>query len=278
MDKLKYRGKNRYGEFLSAARIIARKISTIDHVMGILATGGIGRGYCDDYSDLDLAVYVDDEKVKEVKKYIALGYLRNKEISLDTPVESYQKALSAKSPGAFWTQVMRWDRENSVILHDTKGRIKNLLREKLIFPEWERMRLLKKHRQAAEEHLLGYFETWEKRGNNINLADALLRGTEHVILWIYAKNRKFCPYSPKWLFYYLENDLLPESKYLRTLRKPYIESMRRKIQARRVREELLEVCKKIGMEFSYGSLEEIFEKERRNWEKTSEKTRYYLGW
>jgi len=47
---LKYRGKNRYGEFLSAARIIARKISTVDHVVGKLVTGGIGREYCDDYS------------------------------------------------------------------------------------------------------------------------------------------------------------------------------------------------------------------------------------
>jgi hypothetical protein len=197
MDKLRYRGKNRYREFLSAARIISHKISAIDDVVGILATGGIGRGYCDDYSDLDLIVYVDDEEVKEVKKYIAVGYLRNMGISLDTPVESYQKALSAKSPGAFWTQVMRWDRENSVILHDTKDRIKSLLREKLVFPEWERMRLIKQHRQGAEDHLLGYFEIWGKRGNIINLADALLRGNEHMILWIYAKNRKFCPSTPK---------------------------------------------------------------------------------
>jgi predicted nucleotidyltransferase len=96
MNKVKYRSKNRYNEFLSAAEIISEKISKIEGVVGILATGGIGRGYCDDYSDLDLIVYVDDRKVK-IKEYIAVGCLRYKEIGLDTPIESYQKALSHKS-------------------------------------------------------------------------------------------------------------------------------------------------------------------------------------
>jgi hypothetical protein len=50
MGKLRYRGKNSYREFLSTARIITRKISSIGYVVGILATGGIGRGYCDGYS------------------------------------------------------------------------------------------------------------------------------------------------------------------------------------------------------------------------------------
>lgn len=54
MKKVKYKGENRYNEFLSAAKIISKKISKIEGVVGILATGGIGRGYCDDYSDLDL--------------------------------------------------------------------------------------------------------------------------------------------------------------------------------------------------------------------------------
>jgi len=64
----------------------------------MLATGGIGRGYSDDYSDLDLIVYADHKKVKENRKYIAVVFLRYKNIKLDTPVESYEKALNQKSP------------------------------------------------------------------------------------------------------------------------------------------------------------------------------------
>jgi len=93
MKKVKYKGKNRYNEFLAAAKIISKKISKIEGVVGILATGGMGRGYCDDYSDLDLIVYVDDKKDKEIKKYIAVGSLIYKNIALDTPIESYQRAL-----------------------------------------------------------------------------------------------------------------------------------------------------------------------------------------
>jgi predicted GH43/DUF377 family glycosyl hydrolase len=73
MKKVKYKGKNRYKEFLAAAKIISKKTSKIEGVVGILATGGIGRVYCDDYSDLDLIVYVDDKKVKEIEKYILVG-------------------------------------------------------------------------------------------------------------------------------------------------------------------------------------------------------------
>lgn len=278
MDELVYKGTNRYEEFLCAARTISGKVSQIDGVVGILATGGIGRLFCDDLSDLDVIVYVDEDCVKEIKKYIAVGFLRHKEISLDTPVESYQKALRAKSPSAYWSQVMRWDRENSQIMVDTEKRIENLLKEKLIFPDWEQRRILKHHCQEIEVHLITYVEMWEKRGDLINLAHTLIRGTEHLILWIYARNKKFQPYIPKWLFYYLENGLIPESKYFSIVKKPYLEPIKSKAQVRELQNELLGVCEKVGVKFEHESVEEIFEKERRNWKNVSEKTRHYLGW
>lgn len=278
MKKVKYKSKNRYDEFLSAARIISEKISKIEGVMGILATGGIGRGFCDDYSDLDLIVYVDDKKVKKIEKYIAVGYLRYKEIELDTPVVSYQKAKNHKSPSDYWSQVKRWDRENSQILFDVDNKIKSMLKEKLVFPDWEQKKLLKKYRQGIEEHLKYNFEMWKKRGDLINLSDSLIRTTEHLILWIYAKNKKFQPYIPKWLFYYLENNLIPESKFFNVIKKPYIESFKTIKQARRIRNELLELCQKIGVEFGYEKVTDVFAQNKNNWEKAKEKTRYYLSW
>jgi len=61
MNRIIYKNENRYSEFLSVAKSISKKISKIEGVVGILATGGIARGYCDDYSDLDLIVYADDK-------------------------------------------------------------------------------------------------------------------------------------------------------------------------------------------------------------------------
>jgi len=278
MNKARYRSKNRYEKFLCAAEIISKKISKIKGVVGVLATGGIGRGYCDDYSDLDLIVYVDDKKVKQIEKYIAVGYLRYKEIELDTPVESYQKALNHKSPSRYWSQVTRWDRENSQILFDTENRIKDLLKEKLVFPDWEQKKLLRKYRQEVEEHLVYNFEMWEKRGDLINLSDSLIRATEHLVLWIYAKNKKIQPYVPKWLFYHLENNFVPEAKYFNIIKKPYLNSIKTIDQARKIRNELLKLCEKIGIKFEYKDFEDLFSQNRKNWEKASEKTKYYLSW
>lgn len=276
--KAAYKGVNRCREFFSAAKIIAGKISEIEGVVGILATGGIGRGYCDDYSDLDLIVYVDNDKAKEIDKYIAVGWMRYKGIDLDTPVESYQKALHHKSPSKYWSQVMRWDRENSQLLFDTDDRIANLLKEKLVFPDSEQKKLLEAYREDIDEHLNYNFKLWEMRGSVINLADSLIRAVEHIILWIYAKNKKFQPYIPKWLFYHLENDSVPESRYFSTLKKAYLSPVATVAQARKTRDELIRLCKIIGIEFEYENLEAVFEEERSNWEKAADKTKFYLSW
>ncbi len=278
MKKLKYKGENRYNEFLTAAKIVSKKVSKIKGVVGILAVGGIGRGYCDDYSDLDLIVYVDERKFDEITKYIAVGGLRYKGIEIDTPVESYQNALNQKSPSKYWSQDARWDRENSKILFDTDSRIKSLLKEKLVFPDWEQKKLLSKYQKGVETHLVYFYEMWQKRGSQINLADTLIRASKNIILWIYAKNKKFHPYLPKWLFYYLESDLIPESKFFSIIKKPFLESLRTAKETKNVREELLELCDNIGINLGYKNVGEVFEKEKAAWGKAREKTKYYLSW
>ncbi|MGB2698683.1 MAG: hypothetical protein WBD28_12615 [Candidatus Zixiibacteriota bacterium] len=278
MKKVKYKSKNRYKEFLHAAKIIAKKISKIDGVIGILATGCLGRGHCDDFSDLDLIVYVDDKKVKEIEKYIAVGFLRFKETELDTPVISYQKALNQKSPSRYWSQIMRWDRENSQILFDKEGKIAKLLKQKLVFPDSEQKRILAYHGQLVDDLLNCDFRLWGKRGGLINMSHCLVQAAEHIVLWIYAKNKKFLPYTTKWLFYYLENNLIPEAKYFPIIKKAYLNPIKTVKQANRVRDSLVKLCKEIGIKFYYEDLESVFEKSRENWKKAKDKTKYYLSW
>lgn len=40
----------------------------------MLATGGIGRGYSNDYSDLDLIVYADHKKSKKIGNILLLFF------------------------------------------------------------------------------------------------------------------------------------------------------------------------------------------------------------
>ena len=277
MPKVKYRGKNKFDEFLSAATTISGKISKIEGVVGILATGGLGRGFCEDHSDIDLIVYADKDKVREIGKYIAVG-VRYKGIDLDTPVVSYQMARDQKSPSRYWSQTMRWDRSNSSIMFDTRNRIRDMLKEKLVFPDSEQKRLLGKYRWAVEEYLVYNSETLERRGNLVNVSHALMHATENIILWIYAKNRRFQPYTPKWLFYHLENGFVPESRHMRTLQRPFLGPVKTVEQARAIRAELIGLCDKIGLRFKYRSVDEIFGTGDEKWGIASEKTKYYLSW
>jgi predicted nucleotidyltransferase len=278
MRRVRYRSRNRHREFLGAAKKIASKISAAEGVVGILATGGIGRGHCDYYSDLDLIVYADERNVQDLDRRIAVGGLRFKGIDFDTPVESYQRALRQKSPSRYWSQVMRWDRENSLILFDTDSRIKRLLKQKLIFPDWEQRKLLRQHARALTGHLIYGFELWEKRGNPVNLAHTLVQAAEHLILWIYARNKRFQPYLPKWLFYHLENDFVPESRYFSVIKQAYTMRIGTRKDACSIRDNLITLCEKVGLSFDFLTFAELFEQDEKNWEKASEETRHYLSW
>ncbi len=263
---------------MQAAQIIAGKISTINGVVGILGTGGIGRGYCDDYSDLDLIVYADEEKAAEISSYIAVGWLMYKDISLDTPVETYEQALRAGSPSDYWSQVMRWDRQNSILLYDKENKISNLLKKKLVFPEAERKQLLDEYTSKLEEYLVLSYDMWEERGSLANVADLLITSTKYLIQWIYARNGKFQPYLPKWLFYYLENGQVPEADFLDIIQKPFIGPITTLQEARQIRKELLDLCRRMGLDFRFKNVDELFQYCKYNWEETSAKTKRYLSW
>ena len=187
-------------------------------------------------------------------------------------------ALRQKSPSRYWSQVMRWDRENSQILYDTDNRIRNMLKEKLIFPDSEQKELMKRRSREVQEYLWFHFDVWERRGEPVNVSHALVHGAENIILWIYAKNKRFQPYIPKWLFFHLENGSVPESKHFESLKAPFIEAIKSMEQARRIRNDLLRVCDDIGLKLKYEGIEDLQARSRENWEKASEKTKRYLSW
>ena len=63
-----YKSKNINQKFIKAGRIVAGKIASIDGVVGVIATGGIGRGFSDYLSDLDFFVFADKSKAKAISK------------------------------------------------------------------------------------------------------------------------------------------------------------------------------------------------------------------
>lgn len=272
-----YRTKNQNNLFRRVGKKVAKKIASIDGVIGIIACGGIGRGFSDFHSDLDFFVYADDTKAKEIASYIAVGQLCYKNIHFDIPVHSIEKAERSRVPSKYWCQEMRWTLEYSEIWHDTGGRIERLLQDKVILPEEELKRLLKHHRHHANEILNYIYHSWLDRGWPYNLAHLIRLATGHIILWIYLKNGLFLPYKDKWLFYYFERSLIPEVKYFLILKKAMSAPITTFKEADVQRMALLKVASQIGMDMEPVTLAETFEKNRRNWHNASEKTRKYLS-
>lgn len=278
MTDLCYKSRNLNPKFRRAARTVAGKIAAIEGVIGIVATGGIGRGHSDEYSDLDLIVYARDDAWKDIGRYIAVGQLNYKGIDFDIPVESFARAMRHRVPSAYWSQELRWTLQQAVILHDTGGRVAALLSDKVVFPESERRRLLHDNRHWADEILNYMYPTWQRRGRAYNLAHLLRTAAEHIILWIYAQNGLFRPYMRKWPFFYLENKLVPEAVYFPAIKGAVTAPITTPAQANRVRKDLFDLCAKIDIGIEPIDWKDVVGKNTDNWHKASDKTKRYLSW
>ncbi|MDH4157294.1 MAG: hypothetical protein OEW00_08475 [candidate division Zixibacteria bacterium] len=273
-----YRGKNRYPTFLKAGKTIAAKVSRLQGVVGILGTGSIGRRFGDEFSDLDLTVYAHSDAVKRLGRLVGVGWTGYKGVSYDIPVVSYEKALKAGVPSAFWSQIERWHQENSQILFDTDNRVKRLLQQKLVYADREQKKLMRRYHEAVHEHLVFFPELWAKRGHLYNVIDALTRGVTFIVLWIYAKNRVFEPYMEKWPFYHLEMKNVPEYVHLEALTEIYTRPLRTVAGAMRIRRKLLDLCDQIGLQWEVYSCAEAHQRCEQNWGKVSEETKRLLSW
>jgi len=49
-------------------------------------------------------------------------------------------------------------------------------------------------------------------------------------------------------------------------------------EARQIRDELLDLCRKIGLRFRFETINAVFQHCRYNWEQASARTKHYLSW
>ena len=273
-----YHGKNRYRTFLKAGKTITAKIAELDGVVGVLGTGSIGRKFGDYYSDLDLIVYAEKRTRRELARLIEHPLIGCKNMLYDIPVVEYEKALKAPVPSKLWSQVVRWDRSNGEILFDSKGRLRALLEQKLVYPDSEQQKLMARYRRHAHEHVVFYPPMWAERGQLYNVVDSLFRAVEDIVLWIYAKNKLFEPYLIKWLFFHLETGAVPESRYLSALTEVYTKGIRTISAAMRARKRLLQVCEEIGLRWDIYSEEEALERGARRWDELPPESQRLLEW
>jgi predicted nucleotidyltransferase len=272
-----YRGVNRFRSFLKAGRTLANKVANLDGVVGVLGTGAIGRGFGDRFSDLDLLVYARREAVASVRQVVSIDWISHRGMDYDIPTLDFDKALAAPAPSKHWSQVVRWDHQCSRVLYDPEGKIGELLRQKLVYPEAEQRRLLARYKQGIHEHLVFSPELWAERGRLYHVIDTLVRGVQQIVLYIYARNKVFEPYIDKWLFFHLETQAVPEFVHLDRLTRVLARPPKDIKQAMRLRADLLDLCGQLGLIYRCYSHAEAREIGEDDWRRASEKTREVLS-
>ncbi len=191
--------KNRNKEYLEIAKKYAKKIFSYSGVVGIAVGGGIGRDHSDEFSDIDLYVYLTSEEYQRWMKNppIKIGSRKRGKYTIEIEIFDYAKENKSEEP---WKIEDRWERQHHIVLYDTKSKVKNLLKNKNRWEKGEKEELLDELQKRASWYI-ELPEDFIERGD-IAQAHYLINV---VIDWIFdivfLKNNYFIPW-PKWKLHY----------------------------------------------------------------------------
>jgi len=201
------KGENQIERFSRVADKFVSEVSSYDGVSGIVLLGGLAREFVDEFSDLDVTVFLDKAD-KSLESRIRSIAEKEKRSGIDIDLDIYDITYT---PHARWDDMMLWEYSKAKIVFDPKGECKNAIKKKLDVPKdfWTRCI------SALVEHLSWYCcpleetvgtiaEAWIKRGDLTSAHYCLNYGVELIVKLLYALNKEFAP-APKWLLFYSHN-------------------------------------------------------------------------
>jgi len=108
-------------DYYDTATAVARKWSRDADVVGVVALGGVARRTFDQYSDIDLAVFVSSAKTSKIKagEYTYGGF------PLDVLLFRYPQAFERE-----WDDIQREAFSNALVLADKSRRLARLIKKK----------------------------------------------------------------------------------------------------------------------------------------------------
>ncbi len=186
------------GKYFRVAKEYAKEISSKKGVMGITVGGGIGRGHSDEFSDIDLFIFLDSSTYQKwlKKSPIPKGDHYWKNFWVETEFLSYKEEKEKA-----WRIEDRWERQHHIIFFDKKSKIKNLLKEKITFGLDEKEKLLKHISGLANWYVSELPNVWIKRGNIAQAHYVLNIALDWILDCVFLKNNYFVPWA-KWKLHY----------------------------------------------------------------------------
>jgi len=201
------KGENQIERFSRVADRFVSEVSSFSGVSGIVLLGGLARGFVDEFSDVDVTVFLDKAD-KSLESRIRCIAEKEKRSGIDIDLDIYDITYT---PHAHWDDMLLWEYSKAKIVFDPKGECKKAIKKKLDVPKafWTR-------RISVLVEYLGWYccpqkedvgtiaEAWVKRGDLTSAHYCLNYGVELIVKLLYALNKEFAP-APKWLLFYSYN-------------------------------------------------------------------------
>lgn len=174
-------------------------------VSGIVFMGGLTRGFADEYSDVDIMVFLGkkDEGLRERIRKIGLDEKRRSGVDVDLEVHCLED-FGARN----WSEITRWDFSRASVVYDHEGEVQKLLRTKLSVSDSFWLRRIVVYGEyvgwyccSPKEDAETLVEAWVDRGDPISAHYCLNYALTLLIRIIFALNREFLP-PPKWEMFY----------------------------------------------------------------------------
>ncbi len=166
----------------------------VEGVVGIVLLGGIARGYFDQHSDIDIAIF----KRPEAALPTTPMYQHIDGVEIQCFVEDYETEIKAH-----WETAKRWAYTSRQIFYDPAGLIARLLEEKTTLKADERKEMLMRGMALSEWYINRLTQLWIDRGNLISAFDMFAEGLPLFFDALFALNGQLTP-SVKWRYYFVE--------------------------------------------------------------------------
>ena len=191
--------KSKYQELLNQAGKVASGLSTHPDVVGITLGGGLSRGYGDELSEIDLNLYVREDKLpvwNQGKGPVPQGDHLWDGYHMDVNFLSHEEERNED-----WNLLKKWDASYVKILYDPENLIQELLDEKDVFTADE------KYGVALSNYLdCVYFgdivvRQWTLRDDLLVANQMLSKGIPSLVNLVFLANDEYPPFA-KWLINY----------------------------------------------------------------------------
>jgi hypothetical protein len=200
----RFKTKNLSKKLLQGTQQYIDEIKTFPEVIGILITGGLARGFTDQFSDIDIELFLNKKDFGKWERKSPIE-LNRKLYNNDVEIEffNFDEHNDENNDNSIWTMENRWDKSHSKLVYDPNGKVQKLLKSKVIFRRNELKNSIKRAHTYAYWFGNMIAESWLERGDILSASSSINIAMDNLINFLFLINGEFIPHK-KWKFFYVK--------------------------------------------------------------------------